>query len=286
MKYVLAFLFGVALGLATALAIVWGLLTPEPTQIVTDPSGLTTESKEEYILLVSMTFVQDGDLERAKQRLVLLNDLNLQTTLARLAERYISDLRPEPQRRALAKMAVAMGADSAALRVYIITPTPTMTLPPTPTSPPTNTPEPLTPTPTATLTPTPTSTRIPTATPTQAPRVTFRLFEQARVPCDQDKTGRAQLLIYVQDLAGKGIPGVKVRVQWGEGQDEFFTGLKGTDPGYADYDLLPAKSYSALVVDGTSQIAFNLDSDQLDPECPNDGKSHFRAWRVVFRRNN
>jgi len=99
----LAFLFGVALGLTTALTIVWGVLTPEPTQIVADPSGLTTESKETYMLLVSMSYLADGDLERAKQRLVLLNDLDLQNTLAHLAERYILELRPEPQRRALAR---------------------------------------------------------------------------------------------------------------------------------------------------------------------------------------
>src|SRR5439155_8568912 len=115
-------LLGAILGFVTALSMVWGL--PDPNLFIVDPPALSPEAKETYILLVSMTYAQDGDFERAKQRLALLNDLELRSTLATLAARYTGELQPEPQRRALAKMAVAMGADSAALRVYAVTATP------------------------------------------------------------------------------------------------------------------------------------------------------------------
>jgi hypothetical protein len=38
------------------------------------------------------------------------------------------------------------------------------------------------------------------------------------------------------------------------------------------------------VVDGTSQTVLGLNADALDSNCPTDGKEHFRAWRVIFRR--
>ena len=283
MNRVTAFLFGVALGTVLGLTIAWQAPSPDPSQIAADPAALTSESKETYILLVSMAYMQDGDLERAKQRLALLNDFGLRDTLAALSDRYTSELRPEAQRRALAKLAVAMGADSAALRVYVVTPTPSLTPNPSPT--PTETPEPPTPTPTATSTPTPPTTFTPNPSPTPAPRVTFRVLEQTRVPCDPSGKGHAVLAIAVQNAGGQGLPGVRVRVQWNDGQDEFFTGLKSPDPGYAEFETQPGKTYSVLVADSTSQVAFGLESGQLDPECPNDGLPHFQAWRVVFRRN-
>ena len=271
-------LLGAILGFVTALSMVWGL--PDPNQFVVDPPALSPEAKETYVLLVSMTYAQDGDFERAKQRLALLNDFELRSTLAALAARYTAELMPEPQRRALAKMAVAMGADSAALRVYAVTATPSAA-------------------------PRPTATRVvqtvlaaetartgligtptPSPSPTQSPLLAYHVIEQARVPCDQGHNAQPQLLIDVQDARGQGVPGVRLRVQWNDGQDEFFTGLTGTDPGYAEFAMQPGKTYSLLVADGSSQIAFGLDSGQLDPGCPNDSQSHFKAWRILFRRVN
>ena len=279
MNRLIAFLLWMALGFGTALMLAWTVLSP--SEVVSEPANLKPETKEQYILLTAMSYAQDGDLERAKIRLALLQDLELRDRLTRLAERYINELKPEHQRRSLAKLAVAMGADSVTLRVYVVTPTPTPTLPPTatPSAAPSLTPQP------STIIParTPTATSQPTAT---LPRVNYRLFEQVRLNCEQEKTPRARILIYVQDANGKGIPGVRVRVQWNDGQEAFFTGLKGGDPGYADFDMQAGKSYSVLVADGTSQVAFGLDADQLNPECPKDGKEHYRAWRVIFRRIN
>ena len=103
--------------------------------------------------------------------------------------------------------------------------------------------------------------------------------------CAQLTAGRPRLMIYVQDTVGNGAPGIKVRVQWADGQDTFFTGLKNSDPGYAEYDMQAGKSYSVAVADVNSQVAFSLDTDVLDASCPGDGKEHFGAWRVIFRRS-
>ena len=118
-------------------------------------------------------------------------------------------------------------------------------------------------------------------------RVTYRLFERVRLTCEQDKerTPRGRIMVYVQDANGVGLPGAKVRVQWNDGQDTFFTGLKGTDPGYTDFEMQPGMSYTVQILDGTSDVARDLDANALEPECPQDGKQHFRSWRIIFRRS-
>ncbi len=278
MTNVLGFLFGVGLGFGTALFLVWNALPP--AEVSSDPSALTTESKEVYILLVSMSYAHDGDLERAKARLALLREPEIRSVLARHAEQHIRELRPEAQTRSLAKMALVLGANSVALSVYAVSPTPTPIARATERAIRVSKPFAQTLLPIVIVNP------APTAEPaTVASRVSFQLFEQVQLGCEQEKTPGARVLIYVQDANGQGLPGTKVRVQWNEGQDIFFTGLKNSDPGYADFDMQPGKSYSAMVMDGASQVAFGLDSDLLDPDCPADGKEHFRAWRVVFRRN-
>jgi hypothetical protein len=275
MVKVLPFLAGIAAGVGAALTLAWGVW--QPASVVGDPASLNPRAKEEYLVVTSMAYMQDGDLASAKQRLSLLNDADVPGTLRRLAERYTTLLRPVDQRGALAKLALALGADSVTLRIYAVSPTPTPTprFPPTPSATTTPTLNP------ATSTPTPTF--VPSATP--PPRVSYRLFEQVRVSCDQDKTGRPRLMIYVEDTLGTGMPGVKVRVQWADGQDTFFTGLKNAVSGYAEYEMLPGKSYSVAVADVSSQVAFGLDTNVLDASCPSDGKEHFRAWRVIFRRS-
>ena len=274
------FLVAAFAGLAAALTLTWGLLPDH--DVVGEPASLKPDAKEGYILLVSMTYAQDGDLEHAVQRLRLLHDPNPKETVRRLAEQYISQLRPEEQRRSLAKLALALGADSVALRIYAVSPTPTAT--PMWTATPRWT---ATPAPTASALPVP-ATRTPTPavepTPLSLPRANYYLFEQVRVTCDQDLIPGRRLMIYVQDASGKGLPGVKVRVQWDDGQDLFFTGLQSADPGYAEYPVLPGKSYSVVVADDSSQVAFGLSSDGLDANCLTGAKDHFGAWRIIFRR--
>ena len=92
-------------------------------------------------------------------------------------------------------------------------------------------------------------------------------------------------MIFIQDAAGNGLPGIRVRVQWGDGEDTFFTGLKGTDPGYADYEVQAGKSYSVSVVDGASQMALELNADALDSATPLPGTAYkVDIARALIRR--
>jgi hypothetical protein len=177
------FLFGFAIGVMIALTLAWEILPPTP--VVGTIAGLTNQAKEAYLVLVSMSFALDGDLELANVRLAMTSDPEIRGTLRSLAERYITELRPDAQRRSLAKLASALGADSATLRVYGNMPTPTLRLTAIPsakmTAPPTyaaqgeETARPLSVTQAATAQA--------TVTPT---RLDFRVFERVRLTCQQE----------------------------------------------------------------------------------------------------
>src|SRR5512138_3433662 len=124
------FLAACIFGTAAMLSFAWGWL---PVAVYGDPANLSADSKEAYILLASMAYQEDGGLARARARLAQLNDPDMPNTLRRMAERAITTLQPEEQRRSLAKLALALGSDSVTLRVYAVSPTPTQTSAPTPT---------------------------------------------------------------------------------------------------------------------------------------------------------
>src|SRR6476620_2748503 len=98
---VLPFLAGLAAGVAAALTLAWGVW--QPAAVVGDPSSLNASAREQYLLVTSMAYMQDGDLANARQRLSLLGDPDARGTLRRLAEQYTAQLRPFDQRAALAK---------------------------------------------------------------------------------------------------------------------------------------------------------------------------------------
>jgi hypothetical protein len=259
----------------------WTVLPPR--QIVGNIAGLKVQAKEAYIVVVSMSFALDTDLSLARERLTQLNDQDTQGTVRALAERYIIELKPDAQRRSLAKLASALGADSVTLRVYASAATPITGVTASPGVQPTTLP---TPVPQATETARPPNVRqIVTAQPSAtASSLDYRVYERMRLTCQQETGPKPHIAIFVQDAAGKGLPGIKVRIQWNDGEDTFFTGLKGSDPGYAEYEVQAGKSYSISVVEGTSQVALGLNADALEAGCPSDGKEHFRAWRIIFRR--
>jgi len=261
------FLAGMLAGLIAGVLLAWAW---EPGAVQVNPAGLKPEVREQWAVLAAMAYAADGDLDLAQSRLALLGG-QPREIVAPLAEQYISQFKPESQRRSLAKLAMALGADSVNLRVYGSTPVATAA-------------RPAAGLPTATAAAT--APGAPRATPSATPaRTIYRLFEQTRIACDRDKTApHGRILVYVQDSTGKGLAGVRLRVQWADGQDLFFTGLKNADPGYADFDMQAGRSYSVQVADGISPAASGLDTDQLQPDCPNDGKAHYRAWRLIFRR--
>ena len=93
----------------------------------------------------------------------------------------------------------------------------------------------------ATAFPTASPTPSPTARP--SPSVPFRLSSQDK-SCDP-KAKPGLLQVNVLDSQGVPLPGIEISISWDQGADRFFTGLQPEiSPGYADYTMTGARSYS------------------------------------------
>ena len=89
-----------------------------------------------------------------------------------------------------------------------------------------------------------------------------------------------QIQIFVNNGAGLGVPGVQIIINWDDGQESIFTGLKPEiDLGYADFVMTPETTYT-LQVSGGGQII----SDLFAPECEDEGSGRYwGSWRLIFK---
>ena len=163
-------LLGVLLGLGLS-RLFWPPVAPaipptaepvdtSPASTVAAPVSVETDDQPDAaMIMVSALYAADGDLERARQRLVALGLDDPAQAVANLAQLQIA---AGNQQLAvdLATLASDLGYQAAELLAYVATATPTWTPMPTPT--PTRTPMP-------TFTPQPTATPLPTATPSPEP---------------------------------------------------------------------------------------------------------------------
>ena len=235
-------------GLSLGLTYAW-LINPVE-YYDSDPLDLRTDLREDYVVLVALSYSLNGDLAQTQTRLSFFGDgLRGQLFLA------------------LALLAHDLGVQSEAAVAHLptntptVTPTPTITSTPLPTTPPTATP---------TTVPTPTSTLQATSTPDARPP--YRLVEQRQVCSDSDGAGLIQ--IYVQDAEGQGLPNVEVQVSWEGGQDRFFSGLKPEiDPGYTDFQMSPGTVYDVVV--------WGMQTGDISTEGCAAGVA---SWHLVFRR--
>ncbi|NOZ72035.1 MAG: hypothetical protein GXP38_08990, partial [Chloroflexi bacterium] len=150
------FLLGLGIGLQ------WSSLTAEAAI-----SELAGDQKDDYVTLVAVSYAQDGNFERAQQRLAEIDAPNLAQLVAGVIERKAHGAGTNTDVSALAQLAHSLGVQENVIGAYLPTATPI----PQPTNPPVPTPTPLPPTatpipPTATMPPAPTET--PTATPEPA----------------------------------------------------------------------------------------------------------------------
>lgn len=267
----IALFVGAAIGLALGLILTWVVW---PVQYYdTDPVDLRLEHKEDYIVLVGATYAVDGDLARAKARLAKLEEKDIGSVVAGLAERYLREGRDVEETRSLAKLADALGVSTSAMLVYIATPTPLLTSTPEGPSVALGPPPPMVPTPTP-----PATAGMHGATLT--PEAVFRLLEKRRF-CEGQGGGR--ILVYVRDEKGQGLPNVSITISWPEGEDEFFTGLKPEEAlGYADFEMQQGMVYN-LAIPGTEGVE-GLDTEFSAADCPNIEQPVPSSWRLVFQR--
>jgi hypothetical protein len=271
-----------------------------PTQYVdTAPSSLREDYKDQYRALIAAAYTSNGDLGRAKSRLMFLEDEDAERILALQAEKAASVGRPQSEVDSLGLLALAISRGAPIPPATLTaspspSPTYTNTAIPFPTAtdtPPTaGSPVPVsilpassTPGPTETQSPSPrpllpSITPLPTRTPTPTPGAPFVLAEEAALICASNQTSPL-IMVEAYDAAGEPIPGVQVIVQWPGGEDRFFTGLKPElGLGYADFSLTPGIPYSVRLAEA-GQLVSGLEAH----ECENPARERYwGSWRLVF----
>jgi hypothetical protein len=241
-------LLGLTLGLTFGLVIAWQWL---PLSLIeAAPADLEIRYKEDYIRLVAATYADDQDLAAAQSRLRRLRAGNIGLWVADLAAREVGHDNQTAQN--LTRLARALGVSDVALKAIPAIPTSTVVA----TSP----------------------------SVTATPGWRFFVASKRLLSC-RDAPGPAQIRVYVRDEAGSGVSGIRLVIAGARGQEFFFTGLKGTDPGYADYNVITG-TYTLAVDAPGSEVASDLRSDLLSPECPplRSGRNPPHAWEVTFQQ--
>ncbi|GAB4580144.1 MAG: hypothetical protein Fur0022_28830 [Anaerolineales bacterium] len=301
-------LTGLILGAAVGLIISWLIA---PTEYInTSPASLQETFKDQYRALIAASYAANGDLARAQARLALLQDPLIADTLAAQAQRALASGVDTKEVQALAQLAAVALAPPASIptaapltqfptppplptetpslspsatSTHTPTPTPTLSdtvtpLPETPTLQ-TETGTPATPTPSIpTRTVTPSITPIPSNTPTPVPTALSPfILEERTLICDPNIAGP---LLIIHTLAGEeGIPGVEIILNWPEGEEHFFTGLKPElGLGYADFAMTPDITYTLRLADG-SQLITDLTAAQCET---GDGEMIWGSWDLLF----
>jgi len=296
---------GLGIGLVLGLVYTWAIA---PVELVnTYPALLRTDYRHGWVRLTALSYVVDGDLERARARLDGLKQEDVALAMQALIEEYAAAGRSADSLRSLTALARALDVHTSAMLVYLYTPTPlprpSLSSPsstPLPTSVPTLTRTPtLRPSPSVTppipeptlvstpvqrsvsplattisnLTSTPSS---PTPTPPLLARL--QLADQEQI-CEPGQ--RPQVQVVVTDERGVGISGVEVWLMWPGGADRAVTGLKPRGgAGYVDFDAEPGTSY----VLGVGELGVPLVTSLRIEPCPLDEEdgSLMGSWRIVF----
>ncbi len=305
------------IGVAVGLTISWVVWPVEYTDV--DPASLQPEHRQEYLVLIGMSFARNRDLGLAQRRLATLGDpAAAGAQVVTLAEKYVATGGSETQIRALTELAYALGFRRSTLAAYLPDqiptatwtpfPMPTRTFTPSPTATPTHIP---THTPTATLSPTlsisttqsvtatmpaptpsQTPTRAPVKTPTPMPTPTrYPTLTPTITPTPAPRFELIQrervckspgglIEVVVLDAGGQPRPNVELLVRWDGQTEHFFTGLKPEwGVGYADFAMTGGVEYQVVIVGLESDVAQGLLADR----CGDSGA--LAVWQIVFRLN-
>ena len=278
-------LTGLLIGLGLGLIYAWLI---EPVEYIdTAPHSLSPAIKERYRGLISLAYMADGDIGRARQRLDLLQDSNPQSVLAAQAQQEVANSGSPQESQALALLAEDL-SPAGSVDQSTLTPAASQPAPgkPTAKSKPQNnaTAEPgqavRSPTPRPTKTDTPVATFTPRVTalvqPTLGPP--FALKDKQKV-CDPSLPN-ALLQVEVEDGSGNPLAGVRLDVTWNGGEDFFFTGLyPRITNGYADFIMSPGVTYSLRAGEGGQTV-----SGLTAPiDCKNnDGTTYTGGWMLTF----
>jgi len=246
-------ILGISLGTIFGLYYAWEIGPIDPKEAV--PSDLQEQFQEEVRTLIAIAYANTGNLNRAIRRLELLSDPGNAQSLSALAQQHLADGRPEEDVRSVAQLAAALASHEA----YPSTPQLSSE----------------TATPTTSPTSAPTATPPPTKTPTPIPTYQLRSKEDV---CDPDLIDPLiQVLIF--DAVGEPVPGIEVLIDWEDGEDHFFTGLKPEmGLGYGDFTMTENITYTLQVTDMGDPVP-GLDTVKClgDDDQPYPG-----SWLLIF----
>ncbi len=112
--------------------------------------------------------------------------------------------------------------------------------------------------------------------PTPAP---LRSFEARAARSYCDASSQALLEVRVVDYLGRGLPGQRVRVRWGEREDVFVSGLQG-DRGdaYADFQMEEGIDYAIDMPGAAEALGASLSTGP----CYAGSRRALKSWRVTF----
>ncbi|MFN2269505.1 MAG: hypothetical protein ACK2US_01630 [Anaerolineae bacterium] len=275
----LPLLVGLALGLLGGLIYTWAVAPVELIDV--GPEMMHPDYRQEWVRLAALSYIADGDLERARWRLTGIPREDIAAGIEALIGEYAAAGRSADTMRRLTVLAQALGVQIPAMLVYLDTPAAPVSLTSTPV-----------PTPVPTLvdaTPTVISTAVPTLKPTRTPYpptatpepfAPFQLATKEQI-CNPEQTPHIEVV--VQDENGTGLPGVEVWLMWTDGADRAVTGLKPSRGlGYVDFDVEEGVEYSL----GTSELGAPLVSGLQLEACPEEkGKDPvIGSWRIVLER--
>jgi hypothetical protein len=122
-----ALIIGVALGVAFA----W--LVAPVEYINTSPESLRDDYKDQFRSLVAAAYVFNGDLARARARLVLLGDQDLQAAVSLQAERAMAQGQPDSEAFNLGLLSAALSQGPTPRPLPGLDPNESGTLTPSPT---------------------------------------------------------------------------------------------------------------------------------------------------------
>ena len=260
-----------ALAVGIALGILYAWIIAPVRYVNTAPNTLRSDFKDQYRLLIAVSYASTHDLARAKSRMDLLGDSDPVQVLSAQAQRLLAAGQPFN-----VVQQVAMLADDLQSGVAHLPPTATTT-PTGGVNPPTSTPAaplsgsetplpvtPETPTvevastilPLGTITPRPTHTATPTA---GAP---FVLLSNEKV-CNSNLTD-GLMQVSVTDSHHHPLAGIEIVITWDGGEEHFFTGFKPEiGNGYADYIMRPNVSYTVRIAESGTPVP-NLTAPSCD----------------------
>lgn len=295
-------IIGLVIGLTLGLVYTWVIA---PVELVnTRPALLRTDYRQDWVRLVALSYVANGNLGRARARLDGLRHEDVAAATQVLIEEYAAIGRSADTLRRLTTLAQALDVYTPAMLVYLYTPgssspSPVHTPPFTPTSTPAPAPS-HTPTAFASPTlavPTPEPTQVPTshtssplvaptsepsATPTPTPMPSLlsrmQLAEREQI-CQPGQAPRIEVV--VRDERGVGLSGVPVWLMWLGGADRAITGLKPqSGAGYADFNAERDVDYAL----GIGELGMPLVTHLRIEPCPADEDQELLmgSWFVVL----